>query len=441
MTAPVIEHVYRPRGAALTLLHSRDPEVLLSGPAGTGKSRACLEKLHLMALLNPGMRGLMVRKTAVSLTSTGLVTYEQHVAAESIQAGHVSWYGGSQKEAAAWRYTNGSIINVGGMDKPTKIMSSEYDVIYVQEAIELGKEDWEACSSRLRNGKVSFQQLIADTNPSHANHWLKKRADTGSTKILWSKHEDNPVYFDEHGQPTERGRAYLERLDALTGVRKLRLRDGLWVSAEGIIWEEWDEAIHLVDRRPIPDSWPRWWVVDFGYTNPFVCQFWAEDPDGRLWRYREIYHTRRLVEDHARQILKLVAPGGRWKEPKPRAIVCDHDAEDRATLERHLGMSTVAAKKDVTPGIEAVATRFRRAGDGKPRLMLMRDSLVERDADLDARELPTCTEEEIPGYVWDVQDGKPPKEQPVKENDHGCDAMRYVVAERDLQPKPNVRWL
>jgi len=33
-------------------MHAQDDEVLLSGPAGTGKSRACLEKVHLMALMN-----------------------------------------------------------------------------------------------------------------------------------------------------------------------------------------------------------------------------------------------------------------------------------------------------------------------------------------------------------------------------------------------------
>jgi hypothetical protein len=42
---------------------------------------------------------------------------------------------------------------IGGMDKPTKIMSSEYDFIYVQEAIELTETDWENLTTRLRNGR------------------------------------------------------------------------------------------------------------------------------------------------------------------------------------------------------------------------------------------------------------------------------------------------
>jgi hypothetical protein len=41
---------YQPIGAALTAFYSRAPEVLLSGPAGIGKSRSLLEPMHLQIL-------------------------------------------------------------------------------------------------------------------------------------------------------------------------------------------------------------------------------------------------------------------------------------------------------------------------------------------------------------------------------------------------------
>jgi PBSX family phage terminase large subunit len=462
MTAStVVEHVYSPRGTATQLLECRDPEVLISGPAGTGKSRACLEKVHMVCMLTPGVRALMVRKTLVSMSSTGLVTYREHVAKESITAGHVKWFGGNREEPAAYRYANGSTLVVGGMDKPAKHMSSEYDLIYVQEAIELTKNDWEALTTRLRNGKISFQQLIADTNPDRAEHWLNKRCQSGQTTVLESRHEDNPVYFADDGTMTARGRAYIEGiLDKLTGVRKLRLRHGKWVSAEGVIYEGFDRAIHVVDKFEVPESWTRYWVVDFGFVHPFAAQWWAEDPDGRLILYREILKTKRLVEDHARTMLRastklqpkqrdtgddLVASlrDGRrvWTEPKPRSVICDHDAEDRATLEKHLGMSTVGARKTVSDGIQAVAARLKPAGDGKPRLVLMRDVLLERDQALADAEQPTCLEEEITGYVWDTADGRKAKDQPLKERDDADDAMRYMVAQLDLGGRPRLRFL
>jgi phage terminase large subunit len=459
VTADVLDgerlvHHYAPRGAARALLECREPEILMSGPAGTGKSRACLEKLHLQSLKYPGAHGLIVRKTAVSLTSSALQTWEETVIPEALRTGLVTYHGGSRRHPPQYRYANGSTVSIGGMDKPSKIMSTEYDVVFVQEAVELTVDDWEAIVTRLRHGTMPYQQVIADTNPSAPTHWLKKRCDDGATRILGCRHTDNPVYFHEDGTPTDRGRDYVEgKLGKLTGVRRLRLKDGLWVAAEGVIYEEWDPAVNLVDRFWIPRDWDRWWVVDFGYTNPFVWQCWAEDTDGRLFLYREIYRTRQLVEDHARTVLaqvtdqRTVPPGPdgqpdylhrsvRWTEPEPRGIVCDHDAEGRATLERHLGRSTTAAEKNVADGIDATKSRIRPAGDGRPRLFVLRDSLVELDQDLDDRKLPVCTVDEIGAYVWDKQ-----KEAPVKDNDHGMDAMRYLVAERDLGGQPNVRFM
>ena len=458
-TAPVV-HRYEPRGAAQQLFECRDPEVLLSGPAGTGKSRGCLEKLHLMSLANDGMRGLIVRKTLASLGSTALVTWREHVAKEALDAGLVRFYGGSAQESPQYKYTNGSVIAVGGMDKATRIMSSEYDVVYAQEATELTTTDWENITTRLRNGKVSFQQLIADCNPDVPTHWLKQRCDRGSTRMLHCRHEDNPRLVATDDTLTPEGAAYLSKLDALTGVRHDRLRLGRWVAAEGLIYEGWDPAVHLVDAFKIPDSWTRWWTVDFGYTNPQVIQCWAEDPDGRLYLYREIYRTRRTVDQHARDILATCTradpdyrhPAGEdqyayhgriWKEPRPRGIICDHDAEGRAVLERELGMSTTAATKAVTPGIQALQKRLRLAGDGRPRFFIMRGAVVERDPELVDAKKPTCTEEEVVGYVWAVKPGNADglKEEPVKENDHGMDAMRYMIAERDLGASPRVRWM
>lgn len=414
-----------------------------------------MEKLNAAMLKYPGARGLIVRATQVSLGSTALVTWREHVVPEPLLTGEVWFYGGSPEEAAQYRYRNGSSVTIGGMDKPTKIMSSEYDLAYVQEAIELVPDGWEAITTRLRNGRMPYQQLLADTNPSHPQHWLKQRCDRGTTRELLSRHTDNPVLYGPDGVLTERGKAYMRKLEQLTGPRRLRLRDGLWVAAEGQVYEGFDPATHVVQPFAIPASWPRFWSVDFGFTNPFVCQFWAEDPDGRLILYREIYRTRRLVEEHAVDIMDQVStpdPGYRhsgserqrahhgrvWTEPKPEFVVCDHDAEGRATLERELGRPTRAAHKAVREGIEAVAARLKLAGDGRPRMYLIRDCRVFRDPELADALKPTCTEEEFPGYV---RAGGSKDEDPVKENDHGMDTTRYMAMEKDDRDGGSFRWI
>jgi phage terminase large subunit len=441
----ITTRVYEPRGACRESFLSRAPELLLAGPAGTGKSRALLEKIHYMSMLNAGMRSLLVRKTRASLQSAALVTWRTQVINEALLAGDVEYYGGSAKEHGYY-YRNGSVVVTGGMDKDRKVMSTEFDVVYVQEAVELLESDWEALLSRLRNNAVSFQQICGDTNPDVPTHWLNQRP---TIRMYHSVHTDNPVLYED-GMLTPSGSEYIDKLRALTGVRRQRLLEGKWVAAEGIIYEDFSPAVHLVssvevgegeelDHAGVPLSWTRYWSVDFGTTNPFVCQHWAEDHDGRLYLYREFYRTNRTVHQHALDILAVVAPeenGVRvWREPKPRAIICDHDLGERLQLESDLGLSTVAAHKDVIPGIQAVSQRFTVGVDGRSRLYLRRDALVRRDRSLADRKLPLCTQDEIPGYVWDGT-----KEKPVKEDDHGCDAMRYMVAYRDLVPHARVRF-
>lgn len=463
MTAPVVTIQHELRGAARELMRRREAEVLLSGAAGTGKSRACMIKLHTAATKYPGADILVARKTAKSLSSSFTTEWESLIAAE-LETGAVKYFGGSARKPAQYQYDNGSTVTLGGLDDPIKIMSTQRDLIYVQEATELTLTDWESLTTRARGTVMPYKQLIADCNPDHEKHWLKQRANSGAVVLLISKHEDNPRYFNRDRTMTPEGAAYMAKLDALTGIRYLRLRKGIWAAAEGVIYEEWDEELIHIPRFEIPEDWPRYWVVDFGYKHPFVCQWWAEDDDGRLYMYREIFMTKRLVEDHAKQMMRLVTKATvdesrldqgelgplddldkgwrKWTEPEPYQVICDHDAEGRATLEKYLGFSTTKAIKTVTEGIEKVEARMRPLGDGKPRLFILRDSLVEKDVQLADRLQPTCLVEEIPGYRWDEKDGPGKKERPVKEQDDGCDTMRYMVADRDLGPgAPELRWV
>jgi phage terminase large subunit len=302
-------------------------------------------------------------------------------------------------------------------------MSTEYDRIYAFEATELTENDWELLLTRLRNGKTPYHQAVADVNPGPPSHWINQRARNGKMRRLLSRHEDNPRLYDVIiGKWTEFGRKYLATLDRLSGARLLRLRFGKWAAQQGMVYDGFDTNVHLVKTFRIPSQWRRIRVIDFGYTNPFVCQWWAIDPDGRMYLYREIYHSRRLVEDHAPKIVSLSA------DEEIEKTIADHDAEDRATLDRH-GISTVPAWKAITPGIEAVQARLKIAGDGKPRLMILRDATVERDDFLAEAKRPLSTEQEIESYAYPKGvDGKPIKEEPLKIDDHGMDAMRYAVA-------------
>lgn len=427
-TNAIVEE-YRPYGGNRELFRCRAPEILLSGPAGTGKSRACLEFINYLNMTYPRARALMLRKTRRSLSESGMVTFERKVLHG---AQRVHFHSSKQQ----YQYPNGSILAVGGMDKPSKLMSSEWDIIYFMEAIEAEEDEWESCTVRLRNGVVPWQIMLGDTNPGPETHWLLDRARRDLLTLFETRHEDNPLLFSRSGAMTPEGARYLEKLDRLTGVRLARYRYGKWQSAEGAVYEDsWDRARNIIAAFPIPKEWPRYLAIDFGYVHPFVCLWAALDPDGRIYIYRQLYMSKRLVEDHCKDIKRLSRWGEKDGDPLPREIITDHDAEDRRTLERHLGLLTMPAHKGVSDGIQALAARFRAQGDGKPRFMIFRESLVETDRDLAEGKQPTCLQDEPESYVWDMRQGMKKGEQPVKENDHGLDAARYLAARFDVMPR------
>jgi phage terminase large subunit len=424
---PVSQRPYTASGAARQMWACKDREVVLEGPAGTGKTRALLEKMHFCALKYPGMRALLVRKTRESLTESALVTLEEKVLPE-----HSPIAAGAQRRTRkSYDYPNGSSIVVAGLvaagkDQRAKVMSTEYDLIVIPEATELTEHDYEQLLTRLRNGVMPYQQLLADCNPDAPTHWLHQRCDAGTATVFFSRHQDNPTLY-RNGDWTPVGQQYVsEVLGALTGVRRSRLLLGQRAAAEGAVYA-FDRARHLIEPFPLPPDWRRIRAIDFGYTNPFVCQWWAIDPDGRMYLYRELYRTQRTVADHAADINRLS------KTERIEATVCDHDAEDRATLRTH-GIHTIAAYKAVSRGIQAVEQRMSVAGDGKARLMLLSGALTQADPRLVEAKRPTCTEQEFDSYRWAIgSDGRPNKEEPVKADDHGMDALRYAVAYVDLQ--------
>ena len=287
-SAEELEQVYEPYGAALELYTCRAREVLLAGPANTGKSRACLQKMDLAAMQRP-MRGLIVRKVRSTLTQAALVTMNEKVLPPD---GTGCYFHHEDQE---YRYASGARIAVAGLDDPRKILSSDYDLIYVQEATELTEYDWGILLSRLRNGVLSYQQLIADCNPSAPDHWLKQRCDRGETLLLESRHEDNPSITAE----------YLEALDKLPGFLYQRLRLGLWVAAEGMYFEEYAPEHHLEAAFDPPEDWVRWVSVDYGFAVPFCALWYARDPaTSRIHVYRELYGSGFRDEDQARLLVQ-----------------------------------------------------------------------------------------------------------------------------------------
>jgi phage terminase large subunit len=408
------------RGAALAAQSATDHELILAGPAESAKTFGLCWKLDSLLRATPSSRAIIVRKVRSDMGQTVLQTWKRIT---EIRGAPIA-YGGNHPE---WfDYPNGSRCYVVGMDRPGSVLSGEFSWIYVNQAEELTLDAWETLATRCtgRGVVTKVPMLMGDCNPGPPAHWILKR---DVLRVLYAKHEDNPTLFTDSGAITDQGRRTLAVLDSLTGVRKERLRFGRWVSAEGVVYESFDRGVHVIEPFRIPRDWRRFRSIDFGFSHAFVCLWCALDDDGRLYVYREVHRTKRIVEDHATDIRRLD------KGESIEATVADHDAEDRATLARH-GVYTIAANKAVSAGIQAVQERLRLAGDGRPRVFVFSDALVERDETLAAAHRPTSLIEEFESYSWPKDaGGRAIKEAPVKVDDDAVDCLRYAVMYADLR--------
>lgn len=403
---------YRPYGALRELFSSRDRELMLEGPADTGKSRGCLEKLHTAATKYPGMRGAIVRKARHTLTGTACVTFEKFVCPDGAAR---LWHN------EEYRYPNKSKLVLVGMDDPGKSLSSEYDMVYIQEASELEEEDYEILTTRVtgRGAVMPYVQIIGDLNPVDPNFWLYQREARGHVRFLFVRHEDNPTITPERLAP----------LDALTGYRYKRLRLGLRVAAEGMYFDEWDPEKHICEPFTIPPDWTRWVAIDWGYDDPF-CALWfarSPEPPRRVYVYREIY-ARGLRETQQTDAIKqangndrisqYVADPSMWNERKEsnRPSIASIYHEQRVPI-LPAGNSRISGWQVVRRALAGDIPRFQVLRGRAPNLV---------------RTLPTMVHD--PLNSEDVAD----KLKGIKTEDHPPDTLRYgLVAE--AQPAATLR--
>jgi phage terminase large subunit len=394
------ESDYTPRGGCKELIYAHDPEVIVEGSAETGKTLAACWKLHLLALKYPASQWVIVRKIQRDLYGSVLQTWER-----VIRAAPVTTYGGEKPEK--YQYNNGATVWVAGMDNPGKVLSSERDGMYVNQAEQLVLDDWESLTTRTtgRNAVVPFPQLFGDCNPGGSKHWIQERSKSKVLRLIHTTHRDNPTLYTEDGQLTAQGQRTIDRLGNLSGIRRKRLFEGIWATAEGVVYDTFDPNVHVKTR---PDSEMVSWylAMDEGYTNPAVILLIGLDSDGRWHVAREWYERNQLES-------AVVAKAREWYLEKGcQSIACDEAAAGLIAAMRDAGLPAYPAKGRVLDGIQHMQDRMKIQGDGKPRYTVD----------------PGCYNviNEKESYTWKITTAGISKDEPLKENDHANDAERYL---------------
>lgn len=428
--------------------------LLYSGSFGAGKSRVGCEKGFFLSLKYPNNFGAILRRNFASLRHTTMRTFFRDVCPESYLAKPYN------KEEHLLTLKNGSQILFIGLDSDIKIGSLELGWAFVDEAIEVPEDVWIMLDGRVgRLPNIPFSQLMAATNPASNSHYLYRyffdNPDDDSRQVIQANSLENPYLSPE----------YKEKLLKYTGRYKERYVEGKWVGYEGLVYDRVDVRQLVVEPFQFPADWPCYRAVDFGYRDPFVCQWWVEvptkyeynpeePPEGEepqlecrcshkdstppyslhhytrclnnkllgFYMFLEIYMTQRLVEHHANGIQKQKAVDG-----APLNIletIADHDAEGRATLNEH-GVPTSPAKKRIANGIQTVTQFFE-----EDKIHIFEGCLIETDQSLVEAKKPSCTLQELGNYIWKqprvVTAAVRKPEEPIDKDNHGMDTMRYL---------------
>lgn len=316
-----------------------------------------------------------------------------------------TWFPGAKK----LKFKNKTISTLGAKDEGAlaPIQGKTISRLYCDEMTLYPESIIEMLDTRLSN---PHSMGFASMNPSYPTHTLKKWIDKGNAgdKNYYSLHfnvEDNP-FLDK---------SYIERIKhSLTGVFYKRNYLGLWCLADGAIFDFFDRAIHTREKPPCAAEY---WIagIDVGTRNAFACVLIGvstgkyTQTGKRLWVEREYFWDsatkgrQKTNSEYARDVqLFLEDYGVRDVYVDPSAAAFKEDL-------RRVGFHPIDANNEVLDGIQMLSNEINC---GNLVILEQCENLIR----------------EIESYVWDSKKAIKGYDEPIKQDDHAIDALRYAIA-------------
>ena len=249
---------------------------------------------------------------------------------------------------------------------------------------------------------VAGSKLWFNCNPENPLHWFRtewiQKADEKNALHIHFLMDDNPA-LDEATRQRYRS--------MYSGIFYERYVLGKWVVSEGIIYDMFDLTanVYADEQRPASMYFDgmRTIACDYGTVNPTVfLDIYDYDGVFRVDReYRWDSRKERRQKTDEEYADDLIAFMGK----KQCAVIVDPSAASFIAALRRRGVYVMPADNDVLDGIRKTATLLQQR-----RLLIHQGCKGLID--------------ELGLYLWDKKTGD---DKPVKENDHGPDALRYYV--------------
>lgn len=250
-------------------------------------------------------------------------------------------------------------------------------------------------------------RILVDTNPDQPEHWLKTNyIDKADGKVIQSYH----FKLDDNTFLTDR---YKDNIKAATPTGMFYDRDieGLWVSAEGIVYKDFRKEKHYIKSKDLKDiNFVKYFAgVDWGYEHPGAIVVLGKDDKGDIY----------LLEEHSKQHEEIEYWVNIAKEIKSRygniSFYCDTARPEYIKRFKKENIKAKNGDKAVLAGIGEVARLIK----------LEKLKIVEDKVDL--------FKKEIFMYAWNKTTG-----EPVKVWDDVLDAIRYAIYTESTSKKIGV---
>ena len=200
-------------------------------------------------------------------------------------------------------------------------------------------------------------------------------------------------------------------------------RYGLFENFGGIVYNEFDPNVHIIEPFEIPKEWQDNLSIDPGLHNPLSCHWYAVDYDENIYVVAEHYEANKDVAYHSKKI-KEISKRLNWKTTKNgyiQALIDSAATQKTLASEKNVVdlfydngiVVNTKVCKDLYSGINRVKS-YLRNGESKPKLFIFKNcvNLIR----------------EIKGYFWGNDD------VPIKKDDHALDELRYYIMSRPAPP-------
>lgn len=328
------------------------------------------------------------------------------------------------------------IVGANNESARTKIQGHTLAGSYADEVPTLPESYWNMLVSR---HSIPGSRIYCTGNPESPRHWCK--VNWLDRAKLWIDHDSNIIDHTDDFERLEDGdpdrplnlhrfsfilddnpalepEIVSDLKNSYTGVWYQRFIRGLWVGAEGAIYDCWDPAKHVIPWSSLPKMIDVIGVgVDYGTTNPTAAVMLGIGVDHRLylideWRYAPRTDRERWADPKLSTELRAWLAQSHLPDVKRHDhgyVVVDPAAASFRVQLRDDGLFTHPAENEVLYGIRTVNSLLASGN------LLVSDRC--RGFIAEASE-----------YRWDPKKTEQGEDAPIKLDDHSCDAVRYVIA-------------